>query len=359
MFGMPFSPLLGDVADGFWFPTQASGFAPEVDSTYDMILWISLIFFVGILIPLFWFPWKYGKKKGGKATSRVRHHNVLEIAWSVLPSFLLVVMFVRGSWGYLDMREPPTGSDVVNVKAYRWGWSFDYGRGLSSPELHMVVNEPVNLLMQSDDVIHSLFIPAFRVKRDVVPGRISSLWFQPTKVTPKVDASTLAAAKERANKEFQGIIDAEVFGFTSQGYTYFDLYCTEYCGKDHSMMQTVVVVHETREEFNAWVDGLATKPDGESYEAYGRTIYNQQGCKSCHSLDGSKVVGPSFLGITNPHEVESGEMVTGDENYIRESILEPMAKIVKGYPKVMPSYKGRLSEDQLRGLTEFIKSLNE
>lgn len=359
MFGIPFSPLLGDTADGLWFPTEASTFATEADSTFSMILWISLVFFVGIVIALVWFPLKYGQKKGGKATSRLRHHNLLEISWSVFPSFLLVLMFVRGSWGYLDMREPPSGAVEVNVEAKKWNWTFNYGNGLISPELHLLVNQPTKMIMQSPDVIHSMYIPAFRIKRDVVPGRYNFVWFEPTKVTPKVDKATQDAGKVKVEKELNGMHDADKLGFTRDGYTFFDLYCTEYCGTDHSMMQTVVVVHETEEDLNAWFDTLKVKPDGMSYEDYGRQLYAERGCASCHSLDGTAKTGPSFAGTMSPHALVSGETIVGDENYIRESILNPKAKIVAGFQPVMPSYKGQLTDDQIQGLVAFIKSLNQ
>ena len=356
MFGNRFSPLLGDVSDGLWFPVEASTFASEVDSTFDMILWISIVFFVGIVIAMVYFPLKFRQKKGGKATSRIRHHNLLEISWSVLPSFLLVVMFVRGSWGYLDMREAPSGSVEVNVEAKKWNWTFDYGNGLISPELHMVVNQPTKMIMQSPDVIHSMFIPAFRIKRDVVPGRYNLVWFEPTQVTPKVDEATFKAGMDKVDNELGGMFDPDAVGFTRDGYTFFDLYCSEYCGTDHSMMQTVVVVHETQEELNEWFDGLKVKPEGVSYEEYGARLYNERGCASCHSLDGTRKTGPSFAGTMEPHALASGETIVADENYIRESILEPKAKIVAGYQPVMPSYKGQLTDDQIRGLVEFIKS---
>lgn len=358
MFGSLLRPVLGDVSNGLWFPDAASNFAEEVDSTYDMILWISVVFFIGILIPLIYFPLKYWQAKGGKATSRVRHNNVLEISWSVLPSFLLIVMFVRGSWGFLDQREVPTGAAEIGVSAYRWGWGFDYGRGINNNELHVVLNEPTRLVMQSSDVIHSLFVPAFRVKRDVVPGRYSVLWFEATKASEKVSAEELAAAKAMFKAENNGVFDAEKAGFTEHGYRYYDLYCTEYCGKDHSMMQTVVVVHEDRADLEAWLTEVDKVPTDVAPEDYGRKLYEQQGCKSCHSLDGTRLVGPSFKGLFGTkHGIVSGADVVVDEAYIRESILEPAAKIVSGYSPAMPSYKGRLTDEKIDCLIAFLKKL--
>lgn len=360
MFRSLFSPLMGDVADGLWFPEAASTFAEEVDGTYDMILWISVVFFIGILIPLVYFPLKYAKQKGGKATSRVRHHNLLEISWSVFPSFLLIVMFIRGSWGYLEQREVPAGATEIGVTAFQWGWSFDYGNGLTNPELHVVVNEPTRLLMKSSDVIHSLFVPAFRIKRDVVPGRYSVLWFEATKASEQVSPEELAAAKEKFKKENNGVFDAKVAGFNEYGYKYYDLYCTEYCGKDHSIMQTVVVVHETKEDLQKWLTDIDKIPVDMAPEDYGRKMYEQQGCKSCHSLDGTRLVGPTFLNLYgSTHGLAAGGEVTVDEDYIRESILDPSAKIVAGYQPAMPSYKGRLSDEKIATIIAFLKSLKQ
>ncbi|WP_235934817.1 cytochrome c oxidase subunit II [Candidatus Laterigemmans baculatus] len=359
MFGPFLSPLWGDVNDGLWFPQDASTFAGEVDSTFNMILWICIAFFIPIVIALAWFAIKYHQPKGGKATSRVRHNNVLEISWSVFPAFVLVIMFVRGSWGYLDQREPPTGAAEVNVQAFKWDWSMDYGNGIVSPELHAVVNQPTRLVMRSTDVIHSLYVPAFRIKRDVVPGRYNVIWFEATVASEKVSQAELDEALKDAEENHGGDFDPERYGFTRQGYTYFDLYCAEYCGRDHSQMQTVVVVHETQEDFEAWLAAANVKPEGMTDEEYGRQLYQTRGCQSCHSIDGTRLVGPSFAGLFGTtHALESGEQVTVDENYVRESILDPRAKIVAGYQAVMPSYKGQLTDEQINSLVAFIKSLN-
>jgi len=358
-----FFSLLGEHANGLWFPDSASTFSEESDSTYFMILWICVVFFIGILYPLVYFPLKYGKRKGEKATSRVRHHNLLEISWSVFPSFLLVVMFVRGSWGFLDHREPPAGAAEVGVTAISWGWSFNYGGGIISPELHVVKDEPTRLVMRSGDVLHSLFIPAFRVKRDVVPGRYSVLWFEPTMSSEKVSAEELAAAKARYKEEAPKERDTPVpfyqfAGFTEQGYKYYDLYCTEYCGRDHSMMQTVVVVHETREDFLKWREVADSIAEGELPADYGRKLYEQRNCVNCHSLDGTRKVGPSFQGLFGTkHAIAGGGEVTVDEEYVRESILNPQAKIVAGYEgQKMPSYKGQLNDEKIGYIIEFLKS---
>ncbi len=351
-------PFLGDVNDGFWFPTQASSFAAEADWVYFMILWISVLFFVPMMAFMAYCSWKYAKSKGTKAESQKSHDTPLELAWSILPSFLLVWMFLQGTWSYLDIRTPPDGAYDIGVQAFKWGWTFDYGNGTFHPELHVLKDEPTKLSMRSSDVIHSLFIPAFRVKKDVVPGRYNYMWFQPSIQSETVSESELAAAKA----EFAvagGAWDYEKYQFTPDGYRFYDLFCAEYCGKDHSKMQTVVVVHETQEELDAWIKQYSVRPPGDEPAVYGEKLYNRRGCGSCHSIDGSKRVGPSFQGFYDrQHEFVSGESIIADDNYVRESILIPKAKIVAGYAPVMPSYKGQLSDDDIDSLIAYLKSLS-
>jgi cytochrome c oxidase subunit II len=350
--------LLADFTETFWFPESASTFSAEVDSTYMMVLWICILFMVPITFCLFYFSFKYIKRKGEPAESQVSHHTVLEVAWSVLPCFLLVLMFVRGSIGYIDQRKAPEGSDTVSVKAFKWGWTMDYGNGVFHPELHLVVGRPTKLTMRSSDVIHSLFVPAFRAKKDIVPGRYNEMWFDPSIASVKVSDEKLAAAKAETKEKFANVFDPERYQFTEDGYTYFDLYCTEYCGRDHSKMQTVVVVHETDEDLKAWIKKYSGRPEGTTPADYGALLYSRRGCASCHSIDGSKRVGPSFQALFGTeHGLVSGENVKVDENYVRESILEPKAKVVAGYNPVMPAYKGQLSDDDIESIIAYLKSL--
>jgi len=165
-------PLLGDKTEDYaWFPEAASTFALDNDWLYAFISYTCLAFFIPITFALFYFAIKYRKPKGAKAESNVAHNTVLELSWSIFPSFFLVGMFVLGARAYLDQRNVPDGAYEVGLQAYKWGWTFDYGGGVFHPELHIVKDEPVKLSMRSTDVIHSVFIPAFRVKKDVVPGR--------------------------------------------------------------------------------------------------------------------------------------------------------------------------------------------
>jgi len=354
----PSLQLLADYTDTFWFPKSASTFSAEVDSAYMMVMWMCVLFLVPITFFLFYFSIRYVKAKGVPAESQVSHNTPLELAWSVLPCFLLVAMFARGSIGYLDMRTAPEGSYDIGVKAFKWGWTMDYGNGVFHPELHIVVDRPTKLTMRSSDVIHSLFVPAFRAKKDIVPGRYNEMWFKPLIASERVSDEVLAASLKDTKDNHEGVFEAERYQHTEDGYKYFDLYCTEYCGRDHSKMQSLVVVHETEEDLKAWIKKYSARPSTVSPAEYGGLLYNRRGCASCHSIDGSKRVGPSFLALFgSEHGLVSGENVKVDENYVRESILEPKAKIVAGYSPVMPSYKGQLSDDDIDSLVAYLKSL--
>ncbi len=351
--------FLADVNDGFWFPKQASSFAADADWVYMMIMWICVLFFVPMVFCMVYFPWKYLKPKGQKAESNVSHNTPLELAWSILPSFLLVWMFLQGTWSFLDIRTPPDGAYDIGVQAFKWGWTFDYGNGTFHPELHVVNGEPTKISMRSSDVIHSLYVPAFRAKKDVVPGRYNFLWFQPSVPSEKVGETELTAAKAAFEKQGGGKWDYETNQFTPDGFRFYDLYCAEYCGKDHSRMQTVVVVHETQAELDAWIKQYSARDASEAPSVYGEKLYNRRGCASCHSLDGSKRVGPSFQGIYDrKHEFADGTSSDADANYIRESILVPKAKIVAGYAPVMPSYKGQLSDDDIASIIAYLETLS-
>lgn len=345
--------LLADYVDGFAsFPEQASTFGETNDSMYWYITIICIISFIGVAGCLFGFAIKYRKPKGEPAESQVAHHTVLEVAWSVLPSLVLIWMFYKGAVGYLDQRTVPDGAFEVRVSAKKWSWLMTYGR-TKHPELHLLKDEPTKLIMESDDVIHSLYVPAFRAKKDIVPGRYNYMWFKPTLANEKVSAEELKEATE-LNKDQPW--DYNRWQFTPDGYKFFDLYCTEYCGKDHSMMQTVVVVHETQEELDAWIEDKGAR--GEiPLEEWGRNLYEQRGCKSCHSLDGSRGTGPSYKDVYGTEQqMASGDKIQVDENYVRESILYPKAKVRNTYAPAMPSYKGQLTDDDIDSLIAFIKA---
>lgn len=314
--GVPDSP-------NFWMPNAASDMARSVDGLFSAVTWISVVSTVGVVGAIIYFCIRFRagpRSANTRALSQADHSNVLEVTWSVIPLFIVVGLFVVGFRQFASMRTAPRAAYEVHATAQKWKWGFEYPEGLRHPELHVPVERNVRVVIQSVDVLHSLFIPEFRVKMDAVPGRYTELWFK---------------------SESQGD---------------FPIYCTEYCGTSHSDMLSRVVVHD-EQGFQDWVADEIRKIESMPLAELGELTYNQSGCATCHSLDGSALVGPSFKGLFGKEEVLLSGTVKVDENYIRESIIEPQAKIVKGYPAAMPTYKGQLSDRRLSGLIEFIKGV--
>lgn len=323
--------LLADkVPDYAWFPTGASNFVPQVDFLFWAIMWISAIFFIPIVIAMVYFMWKYRDRPGYRGSPEALHNTPLEITWTVVPTLIVVWIFWEGAVGYLDMTRMPKGTIDIQLEAYQWGWSFKYpnggetgGKGKDAL-LCLPVNKDVKLIMRSRDVLHSFYIPSFRAKRDIVPGRYSYMWFRPTK---------------------EGT---------------YDLFCTEYCGDSHSeMLGQVKVVSE--EEYQKFLE-KAVQEDKENPVNWGAQLFNRKGCATCHWAGnaGAKGPGPSYNGSWGKQvSLESGSDIAFDENYVRESILNPQAKKRKGYGAASPmaSYRGQLKDEQIDALIAFIKSL--
>lgn len=309
-----------------WIPEVASNLAGKVDGVLLTITLLSLFFFVLITVILVVFAIKYRRKRDDEETPYITGSEPLEIIWTVIPSILLIALFVYGFVVYKEMRTPPADSVDITVTGKQWLWTFDYYNGKKTlNELYVEQNRPVRLVMMSDDVLHSFFVPGFRVKQDVLPGRYVQLWFTPTKIGT------------------------------------FDIFCAEYCGTGHSVMLGKVNVLSP-EAYDIWENGLpgegggavASLPPAE----LGEKIYKEKGCNACHSIDGSTLVGPSFKGVFG-HTVElaDGSKVDADENYLRQSILEPQSQVVKGFQPVMPSFKGILSDDEVTAVIAYIKTL--
>lgn len=307
----------------FWFPEQRSTYASDVDNLFYFILGVSLVFFALIVSLMIVFVIKYRRRPGEAAQPSPSHNNWLESLWSGIPVILVAVIFVWGFLGYLDMRQPPANSYEIRVLAKRWVWAFQYPNGHIDNDLHVPVDRPIRLVMSSDDVIHSLYIPDFRIKMDVVPGRYSTTWFQATEPGES------------------------------------NLFCAEYCGKEHSGMLAKVVVHRSG-EFESWLNEAANFLKRMTPAEGGKLLYQRRGCAQCHSVDGSARVGPSFHGTFGTEQaLADGSQVKVDENYIRESILQPLAKVRGGYKPVMPTYQGQLKNEEIDALIAYIKSLNE
>ena len=311
-----------------WLPDSASNFANSVDNVILFVTVLSVFFFVLISAFLIGFSIKYRRKSENDETPYITGNELMEIIWTVIPSILLMVIF---AWGYIEfkkLRTPPSDAMEVNVIAKQWLWQFDYYDGKKSlNELYVQQNRPVRMIMRSDDVLHSFFVPAFRVKMDVLPGRFTQLWFTPTK------AGT------------------------------FDLFCTEYCGSGHSSMLAKVNVLSP-EAFARWERGDELEDGGTEVASNvppaerGQKLYSQRGCNACHSIDGVDGVGPTFKALFGKNEkLQDGSTVKVDENYLLESIYEPQAKLVEGYQPVMPAFKGILSEKETTAIIEYIKTL--
>lgn len=311
-------------ASGYWFPESASDFTPNVDWLFMFIFWVSLIFFAAIVGFMIHFCIKYRRKDGNMDTESSPSHNTnLEIAWSVGPSILLVVMFWYGAEGFFDMRIPRDDAEEIQVTASRWNWKFTYPDGDSSSELHLVNGRPTVLVMQSEDVLHSMYIAAFRQKVDIVPGRYTYAYLMP-------------------NKEGE-----------------YRLACTEYCGQKHSKMRTMVTVHASdkrRKEDTEWIEA--------EYPAWqnGERIYKIN-CSGCHNKTNEAGTGPAFgnLWAKGEEVLEGGRKIKIDREYILNSIWEPGKDIVKGYGPVskMNSFKGKLTQADVDQIIAYLQYLED
>ena len=342
--------LLPLAAGSFWFRDPSSTVAAEIDWLYYAILWICIFFFVGIVGAMVALIARYYARPGHKEEHTAHHNNTLEAAWSIFPGLIVIWIFGAGFIGYVKMRTPPADAYEIQVVAKKWNWSFVYPNGYVDADLHVPIDRDVKLVMSSDDVLHSLYIPAFRVKMDVVPGRYSMLWFKATKVAPE-KTTDISGYFDEGDGE-------QPFNTSWEDEGGFDLFCTEYCGQGHSSMLAKVIVHEAG-TFGSWLEKAAVWPEDESPVARGEMIYKKRGCSQCHSLDGKSGTGPTYKGVYGTKQMTDKGEVTVDENYIRESILNPMAKIRDGYKGVMPSDQGQLKDHEIAALIYFHKSLND
>ena len=313
-------PLLA-AAGSSLFPEPTSTTASEVDSLFYFILVVSGVFFAIIVVAMLLFVLRYREKPDETIEPSPDHNNTLEVVWTVIPTLIVGVIFYWGFVSFLDMRLPPDESYEIQVTGKKWIWNFSYPNGHVDNNLHVPVDRPVKLVMSSDDVIHSLYIPAFRLKMDVIPGRYTTTWFESN---------------------------------TPGDYT---LFCAEYCGTQHSNMLAKVVVHPSG-EFEPWLENAGNFMEKMTPVEAGEILYTRRGCAQCHSIDDSAKTGPTFLDVYGTEQaMVDGSTITVDENYIRESILEPQAKVRAGYKPVMPTYQGQLKDEEISALIAYIKSL--
>jgi cytochrome c oxidase subunit II len=304
-----------------------SNFVNKIDSGILFIFLVSIFFLVGITAVMIYFVIRYDKKKNPKSAF-IEGNIILEILWIVIPLILVTFMFYYGWTNWKMLKSPPKNAFVINSTARMWSWSFTYPNGKVTDTLFIPLNKPVIVNVKATDVIHSLYIPSFRVKQDVVPGNKNFLWF--------------IAQKEGT----------------------YDLFCAEYCGLRHAYMTTAAVVMN-QQSFTKWYTNQAPAITASAVGKKmmpGLEVVRRNGCMACHSFDGSIVVGPSFKGIygnkvtvlINGKELQ----VTVDDNYILESMNEPNAKVLKGFqPNLMQSFKDILTKEEAQQIANYIKSL--
>jgi len=300
------------------FPDQASSFAPGVDALYAFLLMIAAFFTILIFLAIVVLSLYYRRSAVRDRKQRVSAKLwILEAVWIVVPLVLTMVMFVWGAAAYFEQRVMPTNAIELTVVGKQWMWKIQHPQGRSEiNELHVPLGQPVVLRMVSEDVIHSFYLPAFRVKMDVLPQRYTSLWFQATKPGR------------------------------------YHLFCAEYCGTEHADMSGHVIVMQPA-EYAEWLAGGEEQPPVSA----GEQLFTRRGCNTCH-FQGDQARGPSLANLFGqPVQLADGTVVTADEAYLRESILNPAAKTVAGYQTIMPTFEGQLSEEQIFHLIEYIKSL--
>jgi len=302
-----------------FMPEQASSFAADVDAVYGFLLLVSGVFTVLIAFLVMFFAIKYRRGSRADRTQGEGHFFLMELSWIVIPLLLTMVMFYWGAVVFFEQSRPPEGAIEINVVGKQWMWKFQHPEGNSEiNDLHVPLGQPVKLNMISEDVIHSVYVPAFRVKQDVLPGRYTTLWFKPTKPGK------------------------------------YHLFCTEYCGAKHSEMRGYVYVMEPS-KYQEWLAGrnqMQTTADA------GQKLFEQLRCSTCHLGGGQQGRGPALENLFGSTvRLQNGQEVIADDNYIRESILRPASKVVVGYQPIMPTYEGQIGEEGILQLIAEIKSL--
>ena len=300
------------------FPQQASSLAAQVDQLYFFLVTVAAFFSTGIFLTIFCFAIRYRRSRHPHA-HEVEGALPLELAWTLLPLGLTMVMFVWGASLFFAENRPPRDSLKIYVVGKQWMWKVQHMDGTREiNELHVPVNRDIELITVSQDVIHSFFIPEFRIKQDVLPGRYRHFWFRPTRVGT------------------------------------YHLFCAEYCGTEHSHMTGQVVVMEPA-AYEQWLGG----GPGGSLSASGERLFQQLGCATCHKADASGR-GPSLLGLFGQTvKMADGRALVVDENYLRTCITNPDATRVAGFPAIMPNFSTQVSEEGLLQLVEYIKSLKQ
>ena len=330
--GLPYQDDIGVDSSNFWMPEAASTQAGDADFLFDFILYVTYFFTALVVVLMTWFLIRYRARSDDEPdpVNVPTHSTTLEITWTVIPTCIVLVFFVLGFRAYLNDTIAPPNAYEVRVTGASWYWSFQYPNGATTSDLHLPKDRPVKFILQSTDVIHSLYIPAFRVKKDVVPGRYNEFWVEPTK---------------------EGV---------------FELACTEYCGTSHSEMRGKCFVYDAEKYpvILAEISNIYAEPfTGEARPPaeVGYTIWQVKGCQGCHSISGEAGTGPTWRDLWNQpgHEMADGSVVEVDDNYIRESIYYPNEKYVKGFGGGMSSYAGILDDRDVASVIAYLKTISK
>jgi len=300
-------------------PDSASTFSWKVDALYFYLSGVTLFFTLLISAVLIFFVIRYRRRTPYEIPRPIAGSHKLETLWTLIPFVIAMTMFGWGAQVYFQQYKPPANAIEVYVVGKQWMWKLQHATGQREiNQLHIPVGRKIKLIMTSEDVIHDFFVPAFRTKMDVVPGKYTTMWFEAT--TPGT----------------------------------YHLFCAEYCGMNHSGMTGSIIVMEPR-EFDNWLSGNAGSGTPASQ---GQQLFQSLGCASCHGQNGEGGRGPTLAGIYGQKtQLQTGESVSVDDSYVRESILNPQAKLVAGFGAIMPTFQGQVSEDQLLQLLAYIKSL--
>ena len=304
-----------------WFPEAANAYARNVDFLHSVIYYVSIFLFIGIVGVALWFSYKFRYKKDNKvAKKQISEGIVLELLWTIIPFFAVMVLFGWGFKDYLKGQSAPIDAMEIKVIAQKWNWVFEYPEGFKSPgELVVPLGRPVKLIMVSRDVLHSFFLPNFRIKRDVIPYRYTGMVVRPEEVGT------------------------------------YQVFCTEYCGDQHSTMAATMKVVSPL-EYKMFLEEAKAQLNIPPVEL-GAQLYEAYGCNACHSIDGSAMTGPTWKGLFgSQRQFVDGSSAIADETYLRSSIVAPSTQVVNGYGNVMPSF-GYLNDTQIEGLIEYIKTL--
>jgi cytochrome c oxidase subunit II len=301
-----------------FMPEQASNFAQEIDLLYFFLIALTLFFSVVIAFAIIYFAIKYRRRREDEIPEPIEGAMKLEITWTVIPFFISMFIFAWGAKLYYQMYTPPAEALEIFVTGKQWMWRVQHPDGQREiNELHLPVGRRIKLTMTSEDVIHSFFIPAFRTKADVIPGRYTNIWFEPTKIGT------------------------------------FHLFCAEYCGTQHSGMIGKIVVGEPA-DYQAWLSGGSRE---ESPASAGGKLFTSLACNTCH-MEENRGRGPTLVGVYGSQvKLDNGTAIVADDAYIRESILTPTMKVVAGYQPVMPTFQGQVGEEQILQLIAYIRSI--